>query len=132
MRYAFLIHNEEPAEGEIPAAAIEEMQRAFDAYGRALQEAGVLVGGDILFPQAATTTVTRRTGTLQVQDGPFAATKEALAGVFVLEVPDLDAALGWAEKCPAATYGTLEVRPVATACIAGEWTASCVAGESTA
>jgi len=41
MRYAFLIHNEEPAEGEIPAEAIEEMRQAFGAYGRALQEAGV-------------------------------------------------------------------------------------------
>lgn len=123
MRYAFLIHNEEPAEGEIPAEAIEEMQRAFGAYGRALQEAGVLVGADILACQEATTAVTRRNGSLQVQDGPFAATKEALAGVFVVDVPDLDAALGWAEKCPAASYAMLEVRPVATSCVAGEWTA---------
>jgi len=123
MRYAFLIHNPEPAEGEIPAEAIEQMRQAFGAYGRALQEAGVLVGADILASSEATTTVTRRSGTLQVQDGPFAATKEALAGVFVIDVPDLDAALGWAEKCPAASYATVEVRPVATSCVAGEWTA---------
>lgn len=123
MRYAFLIHNEEPADDEIPAAAIEEMRQAFGAYGRALQEAGVLVGADILATSAATTTVTRRSGTLQVQDGPFAVTKEALAGVFVIDVPDLDAALGWAEKCPAASYAVLEVRPVATSCVAGKWTA---------
>jgi len=122
MRYAFLIHHAEPADGEIPAEAIEEMRRAFGAYGRALQEAGVLVGADILAGQQASTTVTRRNGSSQVQDGPFAATKEALAGVFVVDVPDLDVALGWAEKCPAASYAVLEVRPVATSCVAGEWT----------
>ena len=48
----------------------------------------MLVGGNILQPSHATTTITRRTGTTQVQDGPFAETKEALAGVFVIQVPD--------------------------------------------
>ena len=62
----------------------------------------MLRSADVLQPTAATTTVTRRDGGLRVQDGPFAETKEALAGVFVLEVPDLDAAIGWAEKCPGA------------------------------
>ena len=62
-----------------------------------------------------------RTGGLQVQDGPFADTKEAMAGVFVIDVPDLDAALGWAEKCPAASYGVIEVRPVATSGTSGTW-----------
>ena len=71
---------------------------------------------------AATTTVTCREGGLRVQDGPFAETKEALAGVFVLDVPDLDAAIGWAEKCPGAQWGVIEVRPTATALVKGEWT----------
>ena len=88
---------------------------AFGAYGRALQEAGVLLSGDVLQPTGATTTVTRRDGGLRVQDGPFAETKEALAGIFVLEVADLDAAIGWAEKCPGAQWGVIEVRPSATA-----------------
>ena len=65
--------------------------------------------------------MTLRTGGLQVQDGPFADTKEAMAGVFVIDVPDLDAALGWAEKCPAASYGVIEVRPVATSGTSGTW-----------
>ena len=131
MRYALLMHYREPAEGEISEEAIAEAMEAFGAYGRALEEAGVLRSGDVLQPSAATTTVTRRDGGLRVQDGPFAETKEALAGMFVLDVPDLDAAIGWAEKCPGAQWGVIEVRPTATAlrrrrsgrADAGRWTA---------
>jgi hypothetical protein len=122
MRYALLLHYREPAEGEISEEAIAEAQQAFDAYGRALEQAGVLVSADVLQPVAASTTVTRREGVLRVQDGPFAETKEALAGVFLVDVSDLDAAIGWAEKCPAAQWGVLEVRPTATAFVDGRWT----------
>jgi hypothetical protein len=122
MRYALLMHYREPGEGEISAEAIAEAQLAFGAYGRALESAGVLLSADVLQPTAATTTVTRRDGGLRVQDGPFAETKEALAGVFLVDVPDLDAAIGWAEKCPGAQWGVVEVRPTATAFVKGEWT----------
>jgi hypothetical protein len=123
MRYALLMHYREPAAGEISEEAIVEAQQAFGAYGRALHEAGVLLAAEVLQPTPATTTVTRRRGDLQVQDGPFAETKEALAGVFVLDLPDLDAAIGWAEKCPGAQWGAVEVRPVATSFVDGAWTA---------
>jgi len=122
MRYVMLMNYREPAEGEISEEAIAEAMQAFGAYGRALEAAGVLLSADVLLPTAATTTVTCREGGLRVQDGPFAETKEALAGVFVLDVPDLDAAIGWAEKCPAAQWGVLEIRPTATAFVGGEWT----------
>jgi hypothetical protein len=122
MRYALLMTYREPAEGEISPEAIAEAMKAFDAYGRALESAGVLRSADVLQPSVATTTVTCRDGGLRVQDGPFAETKEALAGVFVLDVPDLDAAIGWAEKCPGAQWGVLEVRPVATSFVDGAWT----------
>jgi hypothetical protein len=122
MRYALLMHYGEPGEGEISDEAIAEAKQAFGAYGLALESAGVLLSADVLQPSAATTTVTRRQGDLQVQDGPFAETKEALAGIFVLEVPDLDAAIGWAEKCPGAQWGVIEVRPTATAFVNGAWT----------
>ncbi|WP_306370543.1 YciI family protein [Nocardiopsis sp. CC223A] len=122
MRYALLLHNAEPAEGEIPQEAIEAMQEAFGAYGRALEAAGVLVAAEVLATPRTTTTLTRREGGLRIQDGPFADTKEALAGVFVIDVPDLDAALAWAEKCPGAQYGVLEIRPAATSYIDGAWT----------
>ncbi len=122
MRYALLMHYREPAEGEISEEAIAEAREAFGAYGRALEQAGVLLSADVLQPTSATTTVTRGEGVLRVQDGPFAETREALAGVFVLEVPDLDAAIGWAEKCPGAQWGVIEVRPTATAFVNGGWT----------
>ncbi|WP_114907789.1 YciI family protein [Ornithinimicrobium murale] len=122
MRYSLLLHNREPGEGELDPEVITAMQEAFGAYGRALHSAGVLVAGEVLQFSHATTTVTQREGTLQVQDGPFAETKEALAGIFVIDVPDLDAALAWAEKCPGASYGTVEVRPAATSLIDGAWT----------
>jgi hypothetical protein len=123
MRYALLLHYRESGEGEISEEAIAEAKEAFGAYGRALESAGVLVAADVLQPTAATTTVTRREGVLRVQDGPFAETKEALAGIFLLEVPDLDAAIGWADKCPGAQWGVVEVRPSATAFVDGAWTA---------
>jgi len=122
MRYALLMHYREAAEGEINDQAIAEAKDAFEAYGRALESAGVLLSADVLQPTAATTTLTCREGGLQVQDGPFAETKEALAGIFMLEVPDLDAAIGWAEKCPGAQWGVIEVRPTATAFVDGAWT----------
>ena len=121
MRYALLMHYREAADGEISAEAIAEAQEAFGAYGRALESAGVLRSADVLLPSAATTTVTCRDGGLRVQDGPFAETKEALAGVFLLEVPDLDAAIGWAEKCPGAQWGFVDIRPVAVSFVDGEW-----------
>jgi hypothetical protein len=117
-----LMHYQEPGEGAISEDAIAEAKEAFGAYGRALESAGVLLSADVLQPTAATTTVTRREAVLQVQDGPFAETKEALAGVFVLDVPDLDAAISWAEKCPGAQWGVIQVRPTATAFVNGEWT----------
>jgi hypothetical protein len=123
MRYTLLMHYREPGEGEISEQAIAEAKEAFGAYGRALESAGVLLSADVLQPTSATTSVTRRDGGLRVQDGPFAETKEALAGIFMVEVPDLDAAIGWAEKCPGAQWGVVEVRPTGTAFINGAWTA---------
>jgi hypothetical protein len=125
MRYLLLMSYAEPAPGDIPQEAVRETQEAFGAYGRALQEAGVLVAAEVLTPQASASTLTLRRGSLEVQDGPFAETKEALAGVFVVDVPDLDAALGWAEKCPGARFGVMEVRASNTSFVDGSWTASC-------
>ncbi len=125
MRYLLLMSYAEPEPGAIPDEAIRETQDAFGAYGRALEEAGVLVAGEVLASASSTTTLTLRGGSLEVQDGPFAETKEALAGVFVVDVPDLDAALGWAEKCPGAQFGVMEVRATSTSFIDGTWTASC-------
>ncbi|WP_394771636.1 YciI family protein [Lacisediminihabitans sp.] len=121
MRYSLLLNYSEAGGAEVPEEAMAEARAAFDRYAKSLDAAGVLLGADVLQPVAASTTVTLRNGSLQVQDGPFADTKEQLGGVFLIDVPDLDAALAWAEKCPAAQWGTIEVRPTAVYFAGGQW-----------
>jgi hypothetical protein len=87
---------------------------AWRAYYQALVEAGVYVTGTPLQPIETATTVRVKDGQHHVQDGPYADTKEQLGGVTILELPSLDAALAWAARCPAAGYGAVEVRPLAT------------------
>lgn len=84
---------------------------AYAAYTKALVEAGVMAAGAGLQPPEQATTVRLRGGKRQVQDGPFADTKEKLGGFYVIDVADLDKALEWAARCPAAATGSVEVRP---------------------
>ena len=121
MRYSLLLNYSEAGGAQVSAEAMAEWQAAFDAYANSLDAAGVLLSADVLQPTAASTTVTARSGSLQVQDGPFADTKEQLGGVFLIDVPDLDAALAWAEKCPATQWGTIEIRPTAVYFSGGQW-----------
>lgn len=121
MRYSLLLIYSEAAGAELSSDAVAEGMAAFDAYATSLDQAGVLVLADVLKPTSASTTVSLRNGSLQVQDGPFADTKEQLGGVFVIDVPDLDAALAWAEKCPAAQWGTVEIRPTGVYFSGGQW-----------
>lgn len=87
---------------------------AWGAYTQALVAAGVMRGGNALKPTFSATTVRVRDGQRNVQDGPYADTKENLGGYYIIDVPDLDTALEWAAKNPAATSGAVEVRPVLT------------------
>lgn len=121
MRYTLLMHYEEGTESSVGAAAIEEAQRAFASYADTLHRAGVLVAAEVLQPSANSTTLRTVDGTLQVQDGPFADTKEQLGGTFVLDVADLDAALELAREAPVLPWGTVEIRPGATYTRAGVW-----------
>lgn len=77
-----------------------------------MQETGHVVSGAGLQPPSTATTVRVRKGERIVQDGPYADTKEQLAGFFVMDLPDLDAALGWAARSPAAATASVEVRTV--------------------
>ena len=79
---------------------------------RRCAKAGVLHGGNRLQPTATATTVRLADGKTQVLDGPYADTKEQLGGYYLIEAPDLDAALAWAARCPRAGHGIVEVRPV--------------------
>jgi hypothetical protein len=85
---------------------------AYTAYTEALRKAGALVGSNRLRNSDAATTVRVTDGKSQVLNGPFTDTKEQLAGYYLIETPDLDAALSWAARCPGASHGSVEVRPI--------------------
>ena len=121
MRYALLIHYPQPAAPSVSQEEIQAGMAAFQSYARSLEDAGVLRSAEVLQPISSATSVSVKEGKLRVQDGPFADTKEAFAGIFMLDVPDLDAALAWAEKCPAAQWGTVEIRPSAVRFADGAW-----------
>jgi hypothetical protein len=115
------MHYPEMSEAELGEDVLAEGKAAFDAYAKSLDASGVLVSAEVLQPVATATTLSLREGSPQIQDGPFADTKEQLGGTFVIDVPDLDAALGWAEECPAARYGVVEIRPSAVYFQDGQW-----------
>jgi len=122
MRYTLLLHYPEMTAEELGEEALKEGMAAFDAYAKALDDAGALISAEVLAPSSATPTLSRKTGELLIQDGPFAQTKEQLGGTFVIEVSDLDAAIAWAERAPSAHYGDVEIRPTATRFEGGAWT----------
>lgn len=121
MRYTLFLHYPEMTQDDLGDAVYEEGKAAFHAYAAALEEAGVLLSAEVLQPSSSSTTLSMMNGTPKVQDGPYADTKEQVGGTFVIDVPDLDAALAWAEKCPAAHWGTIEIRPPAVRYADGTW-----------
>jgi hypothetical protein len=112
MHYTILLYE---TESELAARTDPKRREtywgAYRAYTQALRDAGVMVGGAALEPPRAATTVRQPHGQRQVQDGPFADTKEQLGGYYILDVPSLDKALEWAARCPSAATGAVEVRP---------------------
>jgi hypothetical protein len=114
MQYVMLIYEPQTQFDERRRPDGDEHWGPWRAYHRALVEAGVYAGGGPLDrPDTTATTLRQRGGERQVQDGPYADTKEQLGGFILLELPTLDAALEWAARCPAADYGAVEVRPMA-------------------
>ena len=113
MQYAMLIY-ESPENFESRKKRDNDAHiGAWRGYHKALVDAGVHAGGDPLQAPETATTVKVKDGRRQVQDGPFADTKEQLGGFTILECPSLDVALEWAARCPAAASGAVEVRPLA-------------------
>ena len=121
MRYTLLLHYPEPTVEQLGPDALAEGMRAFQAYAKALEDAGVLASAEVLAQSNATTTVSLAGGELVVQDGPFADTKEQLGGTFVVDVPDLDDAIAWASRAPSVSWGHIEIRPTATRYVDGSW-----------
>jgi hypothetical protein len=113
MKYALLIYSPSSQEecappdgGDISASVVD--------YVRAVRDAGVLVAAEQLTHTDTATSVRVRGEDRLLTDGPFMETKEHLLGFFLLDVPDLDAALDWAARMPMARFGTVEVRAVKT------------------
>ena len=113
MQFALLIYESPEAFATRNNQNLDSYTGAWRAYYRALVEAGVYVGGDPLELPETGTTVRLNGGKRGVQDGPSADTKEQLGGFIILEVPSLDVALDWAARCPTASAGAVEVRPLA-------------------
>jgi hypothetical protein len=110
MKYALIIYETDAAVARRQSAEAPAYWAAWSAFSQAIKDAGVAAGGAPLQPKHTATTV-RPGDARHVQDGPYADTKEQLAGFFLIDVPDLDAALAWAAKAPA-TGGAVEVRPL--------------------
>ena len=109
-QYLLAVHMVEGA----PVPSEEEMQQAYkavDVFNAEVQDAGVWVFAGGLHPATTATVVTARDGEVITTDGPFAETKEQLGGFWIIDVPDLDAALAWAAKGSAACGNPVEVRP---------------------
>jgi hypothetical protein len=112
MQYLLLIYGDESKMMRADEAALTKMSAAYGVYTQNLQKAGVLLGGERLRPVSTASTVRVTDGKTKVVNGPYAETKEQLAGYYVIDAPDLDAALDWAAKCPGAELGSMEVRPI--------------------
>jgi hypothetical protein len=114
MKYMLLIYGNEANMLSASKETAGQMMAAYGAYTEAVKKAGIHVDSSRLQPTSAGTTVRVANGKTEVLDGPYAETKEQLGGYYMIDVPDLDAALSWAARCPGASHGTIEVRPLWT------------------
>jgi hypothetical protein len=108
MKYLLLIYEDD-------AERVEKMDERMPhcaAYAQAMAKAGIYVTGERLRSATSTTSVRVVDGKTHVVDGPYVEAKEQLGGFHVIDVPDLDTALAWAARCPSASRGLVEVRPI--------------------
>ena len=112
MKYILLIYGDEKVWQSMSRAEMEKMYAEHGAYGEAMTKAGIMRGGSELKPVSTATTVRFTGGKPTTLDGPFAETKEQLAGYYVIETDNLESALEWAAKMPGMISGAVEVRPL--------------------
>jgi hypothetical protein len=112
MEYLLLLYVNENGWNALTPAQQQQGAAAYKAYTEALQKSGALKGSNRLRPTSSATTVRIENSKSQVLDGPYADSKEQLGGYYLIEAPDLDGAISWANRCPAAGHGVVEVRPV--------------------
>ena len=113
MQYMLLIYGDETAAMAMTPEEQESSMGEWFQYTEELRQSGAMAAGDALQPTTTATTVSQPNGgDALITDGPFAETREQLGGYYLLNVADLDEAIGWAKKCPGARYGKIELRPV--------------------
>ena len=112
MKYMLLIYNNPELEPTYGTSDFDEMMGGFFAANEQMKADGVLVDGEGLQGVETATSLRIKSGNVETMDGPFAETREHLGGYYVVDVPDLDAALKYAALIPSANYGTIEVRPL--------------------
>jgi hypothetical protein len=112
MQYLLMLYADETGWSKMTKTQQQQGVAAYAAYTEALKKAGVWKGSNRLQPISAATTVRVTDGKSQVLDGPYIDSKEQLGGYYLIDVPDLDSAISWASRCPGASHGTIEVRPV--------------------
>ena len=113
MKYMLMLYADEKVGTQIPAEQMAGFMDRMYAYRDALAKAGAFIATAPLAPTWDARTIRIENGELKVHDGPYVETREQFGGYFLIEAPDMDAALKLAAQCPAATWGSIEVRPYA-------------------
>ncbi len=114
MQYLLMIYSSETEWHRLTDSEKEQKVAAYQAYTESLRKADVILGMNRLQHTNSATTVRLIDGKPQVLDGPYSDSKEQLGGYYLIDVPDLDAAIAWASRCPGASHGIMEVRPIWT------------------
>jgi hypothetical protein len=112
MQYLLLIYSNEAEYAKLDQAATDKIMAEYGTFTQSIIQSGNFKAGDRLRPASTATTVRVKDGKVLTTDGPFAETREQLAGYYLIEAKDLDAALGIAARIPTARYGSIEVRPI--------------------
>jgi hypothetical protein len=112
MQYLLMIYQNEAEYAKRDAAANQKMVEEYGAFTQSIVQSGNFKAADRLQPTTTATTVRVRDGKMLTTDGPFAETHEQLAGYYLVEAKDLDAALAIAARIPSARIGSIEVRPI--------------------
>ncbi|HYN70533.1 MAG TPA: YciI family protein [Candidatus Eisenbacteria bacterium] len=112
MKYLLMIYAPEVDPSTVPPEQIRQVAADYDVFTREIVSRGVMLGGEALQPTTTATTLRIQDGRTVITDGPFAETKEALTGFYLVDVADIDEALELAARLPGANWGSIEVRPI--------------------
>jgi len=112
MQYLLLIYSDESDKKMTTQGDTAQMMKEYGEFTASIMKTGNMKGGDALQPSSTATTVRVREGKTLTTDGPYAETREQLAGYYLVEAPDLDAAIAWGKKIPGGPHYSIEVRPI--------------------